>query len=67
MALSFENKDKIDENKDFPADLLRKVSIRWLVLYLHAIGTLVFDKVAYKNVVSNGLVLDKTDKKCPNV
>jgi isoleucyl-tRNA synthetase len=32
----------------------------------NAIATLVFDKVAYKNVVSNGLVLDKNDKKCPS-
>jgi isoleucyl-tRNA synthetase len=30
---------------------------------LHAIATLVFDKVAYKNVVSNGLVLDKNGQK----
>jgi isoleucyl-tRNA synthetase len=52
----FENKDKIDENKDFPADFIAEgVDQTWLVLYLHAIGTLVFDKVAYKNVVSNGL------------
>jgi isoleucyl-tRNA synthetase len=45
MALSFENKDKIDENKDFPADFIGKVSIKpVVVLYLHAIGTLVLIK-----------------------
>jgi isoleucyl-tRNA synthetase len=43
MALSFENKDKIDER--FPADLLQKVSIKRGWFYtLHAIGTLVLIK-----------------------
>ncbi|WP_296143757.1 isoleucine--tRNA ligase [uncultured Flavobacterium sp.] len=57
----FENKDKIDENKDFPADFIAEGvdQTRGWFYTLHAIGTLVFDKVAYKNVVSNGLVLDK--------
>nr|WP_294784083.1 isoleucine--tRNA ligase [uncultured Flavobacterium sp.] len=57
----FENKDKIDGNKDFPADFIAEGvdQTRGWFYTLHAIGTLVFDKVAYKNVVSNGLVLDK--------
>ncbi|MBF4486168.1 isoleucine--tRNA ligase [Flavobacterium sp. CSZ] len=57
----FENRDKIDENKDFPANFIAEGvdQTRGWFYTLHAIGTLVFDKVAYKNVVSNGLVLDK--------
>ncbi len=57
----FENKDKIDGNKDFPANFIAEGvdQTRGWFYTLHAIGTLVFDKVAYKNVVSNGLVLDK--------
>ncbi|RTZ10241.1 isoleucine--tRNA ligase [Flavobacterium sp. GSP27] len=61
----FENKDKIDANKDFPADFIAEGvdQTRGWFYTLHAIGTLVFDKVAYKNVVSNGLVLDKNGQK----
>ncbi|WP_309642232.1 isoleucine--tRNA ligase [Flavobacterium sp.] len=61
----FENQDKIDENKDFPADFIAEGvdQTRGWFYTLHAIGTLVFDKVAYKNVVSNGLVLDKNGQK----
>ncbi|WP_338408430.1 isoleucine--tRNA ligase [uncultured Flavobacterium sp.] len=61
----FENKDKIEENKDFPADFIAEGvdQTRGWFYTLHAIGTLVFDKVAYKNVVSNGLVLDKNGQK----
>ncbi|MES2239510.1 MAG: isoleucine--tRNA ligase, partial [Bacteroidota bacterium] len=61
----FENKDKIDGNKDFPADFIAEGvdQTRGWFYTLHAIGTLVFDKVAYKNVVSNGLVLDKNGQK----
>ncbi|MBJ2123865.1 isoleucine--tRNA ligase [Flavobacterium sp. IB48] len=57
----FENKEKIDDNKDFPANFIAEGvdQTRGWFYTLHAIGTLVFDKVAYKNVVSNGLVLDK--------
>ena len=57
----FENQDKIDGNKDFPANFIAEGvdQTRGWFYTLHAIGTLVFDKVAYKNVVSNGLVLDK--------
>lgn len=61
----FENQDKIDQNKDFPADFIAEGvdQTRGWFYTLHAIGTLVFDKVAYKNVVSNGLVLDKNGQK----
>ena len=61
----FENKEKIDENKDFPADFIAEGvdQTRGWFYTLHAIGTLVFDKIAYKNVVSNGLVLDKNGQK----
>ncbi|NGY36519.1 isoleucine--tRNA ligase [Flavobacterium sp. XN-5] len=61
----FENKDKIDDNKDFPANFIAEGvdQTRGWFYTLHAIATLVFDKVAYKNVVSNGLVLDKNGQK----
>jgi isoleucyl-tRNA synthetase len=61
----FENRDKIDENKDFPADFIAEGvdQTRGWFYTLHAIATLVFDKIAYKNVVSNGLVLDKNGQK----
>lgn len=61
----FENKDLIDENKAFPADFIAEGvdQTRGWFYTLHAIGTLVFDKIAYKNVVSNGLVLDKNGQK----
>jgi len=61
----FENKELIDENKFFPADFICEGvdQTRGWFYTLHAIATLVFDSVAYKNVVSNGLVLDKFGKK----
>jgi len=61
----FENKEKIDGNQDFPADFIAEGvdQTRGWFYTLHAIGTLVFDKIAYKNVVSNGLVLDKNGQK----
>ncbi len=61
----FENKDKIDENKDFPGDFIAEGvdQTRGWFYTLHAISTLVFDKISYKNVVSNGLVLDKNGQK----
>ena len=61
----FENKEKIDENEDFPADFIAEGvdQTRGWFYTLHAISTLVFDKIAYKNVVSNGLVLDKNGQK----
>ena len=61
----FENKELIDGNQSFPADFIAEGvdQTRGWFYTLHAIGTLVFDKVAYKNVVSNGLVLDKNGQK----
>ena len=61
----FENKEKVDGNQDFPADFIAEGvdQTRGWFYTLHAISTLVFDKVAYKNVVSNGLVLDKNGQK----
>ena len=61
----FENKEKIDGNQDFPANFIAEGvdQTRGWFYTLHAISTLVFDTVAYKNVVSNGLVLDKEGQK----
>jgi len=61
----FENKDKIDNNEFFPADFIAEGvdQTRGWFYTLHAISTMIFDSVAYKNVVSNGLVLDKKGKK----
>ncbi|WP_418508663.1 isoleucine--tRNA ligase [Corallibacter sp.] len=61
----FENKEKIDSNTSFPADFIAEGvdQTRGWFYTLHAIGTMVFDSVAYKNVVSNGLVLDKNGQK----
>ena len=61
----FENKEKIDGNKAFPADFIAEGvdQTRGWFYTLHAIGTMVFDSVAYKNVISNGLVLDKNGVK----
>jgi len=61
----FENKNLIDNREAFPADFIAEGvdQTRGWFYTLHAIGTMVFDSVAYKNVVSNGLVLDKEGKK----
>jgi isoleucyl-tRNA synthetase len=61
----FENKEKIDGNESFPADFIAEGvdQTRGWFYTLHAISTMVFDSVAYKNVVSNGLVLDKKGHK----
>jgi len=61
----FENKELIDNNKAFPADFIAEGvdQTRGWFYTLHAIGTAVFDSVAYKNVMSNGLVLDKNGQK----
>ncbi|MES2798698.1 MAG: isoleucine--tRNA ligase [Bacteroidota bacterium] len=61
----FENKDLIDGNKSYPADFIAEGvdQTRGWFYTLHAISTMVFDSVAYKNVVSNGLVLDKNGQK----
>ena len=61
----FENREMIDEGKAFPADFIAEGvdQTRGWFYTLHAIGTMCFDSVAYKNVVSNGLVLDKNGQK----
>ncbi|MGB5818572.1 MAG: isoleucine--tRNA ligase [Saonia sp.] len=61
----FENEDLIDKGIAFPADFIAEGvdQTRGWFYTLHAIATMVFDTVAYKNVVSNGLVLDKEGKK----
>ena len=61
----FENKDLIDKRKYFPADFIAEGvdQTRGWFFTLHAIATMCFDSVAFKNVVSNGLVLDKNGQK----
>jgi len=61
----FENKQNIDGGKAFPADFIAEGvdQTRGWFYTLHALGVLLFDKVAFKNVVSNGLVLDKDGNK----
>ena len=57
----FENKALIDEGKAYPADFIAEGvdQTRGWFFTLHAIATMAFDSVAYKAVISNGLVLDK--------
>ncbi len=60
----FENKEKVEKTwrkADFIAEGVDQT--RGWFYTLHAIGTMIFDDVAYKNVVSNGLVLDKNGQK----
>jgi isoleucyl-tRNA synthetase len=61
----FENKEMIDNAKAFPADFIAEGvdQTRGWFYTLHAIASMVFDSVAFKNVVSNGLVLDKNGQK----
>ncbi|MBI1287281.1 MAG: isoleucine--tRNA ligase [Flavobacteriales bacterium] len=61
----FENKELIDGKSYYPADFIAEGvdQTRGWFFTLHAIGTMCFDSVAYKNVVSNGLVLDKNGQK----
>lgn len=56
----FENRDAIDKGLAFPADFINEGvdQTRGWFFTLHAIGTMVFDSVAFKNVISTGLVLD---------
>ena len=63
MHYPFENKEKLKTS--FPADFIAEGvdQTRGWFFTLHAIGTMVFDSVAYKTVVSNGLVLDKKGNK----
>lgn len=61
----FENKEILDSGKVYPADFIAEGvdQTRGWFFTLHAIGTMVFDSVAYKSVISNGLVLDKNGNK----
>jgi isoleucyl-tRNA synthetase len=61
----FENKELIENRSGYPADFIAEGvdQTRGWFYTLHAIATMVFDSVAYKNVVSNGLVLDKNGQK----
>jgi len=61
----FENRDKIDDCKAFPADFINEGvdQTRGWFFTLHAIATMVFDSVAFKNVISTGLVLDAKGNK----
>ena len=61
----FENKDYIENHTAYPADFIAEGvdQTRGWFYTLHAIATSVFNSVAYKNVVSNGLVLDKNGQK----
>lgn len=61
----FENQDKIDRGLAFPADFIAEGvdQTRGWFFTLHALAVMGFDSVAYKNVVSNGLVLDKDGQK----
>ena len=61
----FENKEALDSGSIYPADFIAEGvdQTRGWFYTLHAIGTMVFDSVAYKTVISNGLVLDKNGDK----
>ena len=61
----FENKELLDKGTAFPADFIAEGvdQTRGWFYTLHAIATMVFDSVAYKAVISNGLVLDKNGMK----
>ncbi len=61
----FENKEMIDKGIAFPADFINEGvdQTRGWFFTLHAIATMVFDSVAFKNVISSGLVLDAKGNK----
>ena len=61
----FENKDMIDKGLAFPADFINEGvdQTRGWFFTLHAIATMIFDSVAFKNVISTGLVLDSKGNK----
>ena len=61
----FENKELIDSGEAFPADFIAEGvdQTRGWFYTLHVISTLIFDSIAYKNVISNGLILDKEGQK----
>jgi isoleucyl-tRNA synthetase len=61
----FENKELVDNNLAFPADFINEGvdQTRGWFFTLHAIATMIFDSVAFKNVISTGLVLDAKGNK----
>ena len=61
----FENKELVDSRSYYPADFIAEGvdQTRGWFFTLHAIASMVFDSVAFKNVVANGLVLDKNGNK----
>jgi isoleucyl-tRNA synthetase len=61
----FENKELLDARQVYPADFIAEGvdQTRGWFFTLHAISTMIFDNVAYKAVISNGLVLDKNGNK----
>ena len=61
----FENKEIVDNRSYYPAEFIAEGvdQTRGWFFTLHAIATMVFDSVSYKNVISNGLVLDKNGNK----
>ena len=61
----FENKEGLDSGELYPADFIAEGvdQTRGWFFTLHAIAGMIFDKVAYKTVISNGLVLDKNGNK----
>ena len=61
----FENKELLDSRTVYPADFIAEGvdQTRGWFFTLHAIATMVFDSVAFKAVISNGLVLDKNGQK----
>jgi isoleucyl-tRNA synthetase len=61
----FENRELVESGNAFPADFIAEGvdQTRGWFYTLHALGALLFDSVAYKTVVSNGLVLDKNGNK----
>ena len=61
----FENKEIVDNRSYYPADFIAEGvdQTRGWFFTLHAIATMIFDSVAFKNVISNGLVLDKDGNK----
>lgn len=61
----FEHKEELDSRQVYPADFIAEGvdQTRGWFFTLHALATMIFDSVAYKAVISNGLVLDKNGNK----
>ncbi|WP_185869488.1 isoleucine--tRNA ligase [Blattabacterium cuenoti] len=61
----FENKEYVDHNLLFPADFISEGidQIRGWFFTLHTISSVLFNSIAYKNVISTGLILDKNGRK----